>query len=306
MPPAAQPDTQPTAGSDVKPRVLVTRAAGQGSELAERLRGLGADPVLIPAIELAPPISYGALDCALANLESFDWILFTSANAVEVFAKRWQGGPALEPAAIDRVPLASAAPWSMGGLLRPALQGGEPRFHRPKIAAIGPATARVLGEIGFTVDLIPPQAVGESLASALLPYARPEEGRPRRFLLVRAEEAREHLPETLRAAGAEVTVTAAYRTVIPEGSVALLRSLFLPAGAGAPVRAITFTSSSTARNLLALCAAAGVTFPESALRLSIGPITTRTLADLGLPAHAQAAEATVAALAQATMRALGG
>lgn len=286
--------------ADPKPRVLVTRAPNGGSLLAERLSAEGCDPVLIPAIEIVPPSSFATLDAALATLDTFAWLLFTSANAVEVFASRWKGTPV------------------------------------PRLAAIGAATARALEQIGLRADLVPLQAVAESLADALLPYARQAGGAPTRFLLIRAEEARELLPETLRAAGAEVTVAPAYRTVIPESSVNMIRHLFSPSiiSTGArsaqwrdpqlplstaaelpepqgssevrhtPIQAITFTSASTARNLLALCVAAGVTLPETALRISIGPITTRMLIDLGLPPHAEAREATVAALAEATVEAL--
>ncbi len=244
------------------PRVLITRAPHQGSDLADRLRALGADPILIPAIETVPPSSYAALDGALAHLATYDWLLFTSANAAEAFATR-------------------------------------PHPHAlPKIAAIGPATARALQNQGLTPDLIPPQAVAESLAEALLPHAGPGT----RFLFIRAEEARETLPEILRAAGAEVTVAPAYRTVIPPGSADLLYTLFK-----SPTNypdAITFTSSSTARNLLALCEATAVTLPEPSLRVSIGPITSETLRGLGFPPHAESPEATVPALADTIIRAL--
>lgn len=273
--------------SSPAPRVLVTRSLQQGSALAERLQALGADPVLVPAIEFAEPVSHAALDAALADLHQFHWLLFTSANAVNTFITRRR----------ERV-------------LPAHLQ----------IAAIGPATARALEAHHLTASLIPPQAIGESLTEALVPLARQPDGTPTRFLLIRAEEAREHLPETLCAAGAEVTVAVAYRTVIPTTSVQLLQALFPAArvpslrdsspatpAAGAsqgPIAAITFTSSSTARNLLALCGAAHVTLPEAALRISIGPITSDTLRELGLPPHAEASEATVAALAEAVMHAL--
>lgn len=244
------------------PRVLITRAPHQGSELADRLRALGAEPILIPAIETVPPTSYAALDAALANLPTYDWLLFTSANAVEAFATR-----------------------------------PHPQIL-PKIAAIGPATARALENHGLTPDLIPPQAVAESLAEALLPHAGPGT----RFLLIRAEEARETLPETLRAAGADVTIAPAYRTLIPPGSADLLRTLFKT-----PTHypdAITFTSSSTARNLLALCEAAAVTLPGASLRISIGPITSATLRGLSLPPHAESPEPTVFSLAETVIQLL--
>ena len=72
----------------IHPRVLVTRAPHQASELAERLRMAGIDPILIPAIETASPVSFAALDAAFEHLDTFHWLLFTSANAVEVFARR--------------------------------------------------------------------------------------------------------------------------------------------------------------------------------------------------------------------------
>ncbi|MGI4829166.1 MAG: uroporphyrinogen-III synthase [Janthinobacterium lividum] len=252
------------------PRVLVTRALSQSSELAETLRTLGAEPVLIPAIETVEPVSFTVLDEALAQLGSFHWLLFTSANAVEAFASRLR-------ATVQQQRVVSSF----------------------RIAAIGPATARALASAGLRTDLMPEQAVAESLTAALLPFAKRTDGSPTRFLLVRAEEAREHLPETLRTAGAEVIVAPAYRTVVPEASIALIRTLFAdPAETPA---AITFTSSSTARNLLALCDAAGVQFPASALCVSIGPITSQTLHELGWPPVAEAPEATVKALARTVM-----
>ena len=248
------------------------RSAHQGSELADRLRALGLDPVLIPAIEFVEPSSFAELDAALAHLAGFDWLVFTSANAVGVFAQRWLARTSAAMAGISA-----------------------------EIAAIGPATGRALETAGLKPNLVPPQAIAESLADALLPYARRADGQTTRLLLVRAEDARQYLPDTLRAAGAEVTIAPAYRTRVPQGSVALLRELLSVPEA---VAAITFTSSSTARNLVALCEAAEVVLPQSALRVSIGPITSHTLRELGLPPHAEAPEATVDSLAEAVARVL--
>ncbi len=248
-------------------RVLVTRAPKGASALAEQLRVLGMQPILIPAIETVEPSSFAALDDALGQMNSYGWLVFTSATAVEAFARRVGSG-----------------------------------FQLPetlRVAAIGPATARALDAMRVPVTLLPAQAVAESLTAELLPFARQPDGRAGRFLLVRAEEAREVLPETLRAAGAEVRVVPAYRTVIPEGSVDLLRGL-LVSGGDVP-DAVTFTSSSTARNLVALCEAAGIRLPEGALRVSIGPITSQTMRELRLAPHAEAREATVAALAEAVL-----
>ena len=130
----------------------------------------------------------------------------------------------------------------------------------------------------------------------LLPHTLQSDSTPTRFLLIRAEEAREHLPRTLRAAGAEVVVAPAYRNVIPAGSVEAIRDLF-----SSPENypdAITFTSASTARNLFALLEAAGATLPANIVLASIGPITSASLSDLGHPPQIEAPEATVASLAE--------
>ena len=252
-------------------RILITRSPHQASELAELLRALGADPILIPTIELTDPTTFAPLDAALTNLDTFHWLLFTSANAVEAFVKRRQ-------------------------LLH---KSSNPCL---KIAAIGPATAQALEAIGLHADLLPPQAVAESLAEALLPHALQPDGSPTRFLLLRAEQARDTLPDALRAAGADVTIAPAYRTVIPPGSIPAIRQLFSSRKDWPD--AITFTSSSTATNLLALLEAASLELPPEVLRVSIGPITSQTLRDLGFPPRAEAAESTITALASAVMLAL--
>ena len=245
------------------PRVLITRAARQSSALADQLRAFGADPILIPTIELADPTTFAPLDHALTHLDTFHWLIFTSANAVEAFHKRLQH--------LHNSPI----PYPLSSI--PC-----------RIAAIGPATARALEAARLTVHLLPSQAVAESLAEALLPEALQPDGTPTRFLLLRAETAREVLPDTLSAAGADVTIAPVYRNLIPTDSITAIRHLF-----STPERwphAITFTSSSTATNLLVLLEASGMSLPQEILRISIGPITSQTLRDLNLPPHAEAAE----------------
>lgn len=258
--------------SQTHPRVLVTRSPRQSSELATELIALGLEPVLVPAIELAAPESFEALDNALAQLASYDWLIFTSGNAVEAFHRR------LEALGLETVGV------------------------QARVAAIGPSTGRALEAIHLMPALMPPQAVAESLTEALLPHSRQSDGAPTRFLLVRAEDARDVVPESLRAAGAEVTIAPAYRTVVPAESVDAIRALF--DGPTCEIAAATFTSSSTARNLLTLCEAAGVSLPATVLRISIGPITSETLRSLGYAPHAEALTASVAALAQAVRAAV--
>jgi uroporphyrinogen-III synthase len=294
-----------------QPRVLITRSPHQASELADRLRSAGVEPLLIPAIELAEPSSFVPLDAAItqlgASLSRFHWLVFTSANAVEAFARRWIGmGEGNRPSRSALTTDASRPDVTESRVPTASIADAASRELPPglRVAAIGPATARALQAAGWSSDLMGPSAVAESLTAALLPYARQPDGSPTRFLLVRAEVARDHLPETLRAAGAEVTIAPAYRTVIPASSIAQLQSLF-----GTRERwpdAVTFTSSSTASNLHTLLEESGLALPPEIIRVSIGPITSRTLRELNLPPHAEAREPTVAALAEAVISALNG
>lgn len=167
-------------------RILVTRTRDQASDLASRLEERGATVAVIPTIEIVPPESYAPLDFALQRLESYDWLLFTSANAVEVFAKRRNSSLV-------------------------------PR----RIAVIGPATGKAVREIGLPVDLCPPKYIAESLAEALAPEASGKQ-----ILLVRAAEARDVIPNALAAAGASVTVVEAYRTQLSQEAIPALQQLF--------------------------------------------------------------------------------
>lgn len=254
-------------------RICITRTRSQSSALAERLEQLGARPMLLPTIEIAPPCSFAGLDAALLRLATFDWLLFTSANAVEAFVRR-------------------AAELNV-----------EPSPHR--LAAIGFATAAALESAGVTPRLppvlIPPSAVAESLGEAMLAQvtALLAMGGSARLLLVRAEQARNTLPDLLTACGAQLTIASAYSNRLPAASLALLPEIF----ATAP-DAITFTSSSTATNLVALLAAANLTLPPACRRISIGPITSATLESLALPPHAQAEHATMESLVEAVLHML--
>lgn len=239
-------------------RILITRAKGQASALATQLEALGATPILIPTIEIAPPTTYCAMDAALASIRSFDWLIFTSANAVQSFVDRARSLK-LDPQA-------------------------------KRIAAIGSATAKAVVEAGMKVDLVPPQAVAESLAEALKAHARDSS-----MLLVRAAAGRDILPDALTAAGATLTIVEAYRNVIPTTSVEELRTLFTMN----PPDAITFTSGSTAVNLVALMDVASLKIPGAVVLASIGPITSQAMRELGIEPTIESAEATIPALVAA-------
>jgi uroporphyrinogen-III synthase len=249
-------DISPLAGR----RVLITRAPRQASELADRLRELGAIPIVVPTIEIGPPSSFAALDAALASLPDFDLIAFTSGNAVEAYHARVQ----------------------LLGITAPP----------KRIAVVGPATARALEAIGLQVDVMPATYTAEALGAMLAPEAS-----GLRILLLLAEDAPEILGDALAAAGADVTIAAAYRNRIPEASLAAVTSLF--SDAASYPDAVTFTSASTAANLVALLDAAGLTLPAGVVRASIGPITSRALRDLGLRPQVEATESTIPTLVAA-------
>jgi uroporphyrinogen-III synthase len=251
-------------------RILITRTRHQASDLAAQLEALGATAILIPTIEIIPPETYAPLDTALIHLETYDWLIFTSANAVEIFSQR-----------TARVSIRATRE-----------SFSQPRL--PRIAVIGPATAKAVQGIGLPVDLTPKKYIAESLAEALTPYASGSN-----MLLVRAEQARDILPEALTAAGAHLTIANAYRNQTPPDSILALHQLFT-APANYP-DAITFTSASTARNLIALLEAANLTLPPGITLVSIGPITSQTLRDLGHEPSCEAPEPAIPALIQSLL-----
>ena len=215
--------------------VAVTRARAQASALAARLRALGATVVETPAIRIEP------LPVTMPDLTTFDLLCVTSPNGAERL--------------LAEVPDARA------------LAG-------PRIAAIGPGTARALAAGGIVADVVPPRAVAESLLETLAGESFP------RVLIARAEEARDLLPDGLRERGAEVEILALYRTTAEpldeEARAAVLGAEYL-----------TFASASAARFTHA--AAGTLAGPRI---VSIGPVTSAALAELGFPPHVEAAEHT--------------
>ncbi len=224
-------------------RVLVTRAAHQAGKLSDALRGRGAEPVEVPVLEIRPPESYEPLDAALRNLRSYDWLIFTSANTVR----------ALEERAAAR------------GLRLEV-------FGRLQVAAVGAASAAAAREAGLRVAVVPEFYVAESLVAALAPQIG-----GKRVLLARAAIARDVIPDALHVAGATVDVVDTYRNVMPEAAPGLLR-VALKKG----IDAATFTSSSSVTHLADAARVAGLNFPFAGVAaVSIGPITSKTLRELG-------------------------
>jgi len=249
-------------------RVVVTRARHQAAEFVSRLESLGAEVIEFPVIKIAELESYEMLDTALSYLREYHWLVFTSANAVDAFFRRFhQSGPVAATAALEKI----------------------------RVCAIGPATARQCAAYGVKVDLIPEKFVAESVAEAL--RASGIEGK--RILLPRAAEARDALPRLLEECGAQVDVVPVYRTVLDDSHASAMRER-LTSG---EIDIITFTSSSTVRNFLKLVGEEVVReHAAKALIACIGPITAQTAADSGLHVDVVAEEFTIEGLLQSLLQ----
>jgi len=246
-------------------RVLVTRAAHQAGKLSDGLRALGAEPVEVPVLEMQPPESFAPLDQALRQLDSYHWLILTSANTVRALAER---------AAQLSLPLAPPASLN--------------------VAAIGEATAAAARRASLPVTLIPETYVAESLVESLAGQAAGQ-----RILLARAAVARDVIPDALRAAGAQVDVVDAYRNAVPESAPVQLRRA-LQQG----IDAATFTSSSSVTHLAAVARQAGIKFPFAGVAaISIGPITSATLREAGWVPAAEANPSDIPGLIAAVLRA---
>jgi uroporphyrinogen III methyltransferase/synthase len=261
-------------------RVLITRTRRQASTLARLLAAEGAIPIELPAIEIEASADPHALGAAIDALRGgrYGWAVFTSANAVELWFEHL-GERGLDARA----------------------------FAASKVAAIGPATAEALAGRGIVADVVPEEYVAEAVVEAL----RGAQGwgpEPQRVLVPRAEGARPELVEGLRAAGAEVDEVTLYRAAVPETAPADALSL-LQDGA---IDIVTFTSSSTVRNLAAMLNGSLTPGPSpdarergvadmlrGSLVACIGPITAKTAAELGLRVDVVASEYTVEGLVRA-------
>jgi uroporphyrinogen-III synthase len=246
-------------------RIVVTRAARQSGGLRERLEQQGAEVLLLPTIEIAPPESYEPLDDALRDAQRFAWLVVTSANAVRVLGDRLAG---------------------IGLQVRSLAH-----LH---FAAIGPSTAEAMRTLGLKVDVVPKQYLGEALADALKGQVRGQ-----RVLLVRAAVARDVVPYALTSAGATVTVVDAYRTVVPADAAERARAIF---GANQLPDAVVFTSGSTVAHLLDVLREAGLVFSRDVACVSIGPVTSAALREAGLEVAAEAETASLDGLVEACVR----
>jgi uroporphyrinogen III methyltransferase/synthase len=243
-------------------RVVVTRAREQAAGLSEMLREQGAHVIELPTIEIRPPEDWGPLDATIAELESYDWVLFTSANGVRFFIERLDAS------------------------------GKDLRRLQGKVCAIGPATAERLRSLHIKVDLMPEEYMAESVLEAFKTF----DLAGKRILLPRAKVARDVIPVELGKRGAVVNVVPAYQTVAPEESAKLAAEVF--EGDSKP-HWITFTSSSTAANFARLCPLERLGGVKIA---SIGPVTSQTIHELGLRVDLEPERYTMEGLVEALVR----
>jgi uroporphyrinogen III methyltransferase/synthase len=249
--------------------VMITRARAQAAEFAAALEEAGARVVACPTIEIVAPQSYAGLDEAIENLFGYDWLVFTSANAVEHFLRR----------------LAS-------------LGKDVSELDSLRVCAVGDATSERLVAAHVHVDVVPQKFRAEGVFAALESYlGGREQFENLNFLLPRAAVARDFLPRALEAAGARVDCVTAYRTVRPE-TTDRARAEALLVGGG--VDCVTFTSSSTVHNFAQLFDTRDLRGLLSGVRVAcIGEVTAQTAAEYGLTTDIRPAESTAPALARA-------
>jgi uroporphyrinogen III methyltransferase/synthase len=243
-------------------RLLVPRAAHQARATAEAIRERGAEPIVLPAIEITAPPDPERLRRAVRELERYDMCLFTSTNGVDRFFE------VLRAERLDARALG-----------------------RARVGAIGPKTALALERYGISADVTAEEYVGEALARAILAL-----GNVRRVLIPRALVARDELPRLLEAAGVEVDVVAAYETrPVGEAEREALRERI----ARGELDVALFTSSSTVHSVMDLLGPDAAALLGGVTIASIGPITTRTAIDRGLKVAVTAERYTVDGLLDA-------
>ncbi len=245
--------------------ILVTRTRAQASELVMLLEDNGADCLEGSTIALIDPDNWTELDSALASIASYDWLLFTSINAIDFFFKRLR----------------------QKGLDARDLNG-------PKIGVVGSVTADILRDHGIRADLLPEEFTGEGLADALL-----DKGvKGQKILLPRALKAHEILPEKLREGGAQVDIAPVYQNVQPDDYAMVREAL-----EGKQIDMVTFTSSSTVRNFLEMLDIKDDEEFKRLLGdvkiAVIGPITAKTALAKGLKIDVQPATYTIPAMVDA-------
>jgi len=250
-------------------RILVTRSAAQAGELTQVLAERGAEVIAFPTIRIVPPASWTRVDAVSKKLAGYDWILFTSANAVTAFFERY---------------------FARGGDLR--------SLSQVRVAAVGPATAERLRNFGLQADRIPKEYSGRGLAKD---FAEAEV-RGKSFLLPSSDLARDDAAEILRKHGARVTKLVVYRTAMPSYRRPELKRFF----AGEAFDLLTFTSPSAIENIFKILR--GTPYLKSLRQTPVavlGPTTAAAARKFGLKVRVQPKASTLEAFIAAVMKYLG-
>ncbi|MBI2831585.1 MAG: uroporphyrinogen-III C-methyltransferase [Chloroflexi bacterium] len=245
-------------------RVLVTRSRQQASSLSRLLSERGAQPVELPAIDIQPVTDTSEIDNAILGLQSYNWLVFTSTNGVEAFFQRLH-----------------------------ALKLDARALSKVTIGAIGSATALTLENKGIAADYVPEIYTSEGFVAGL----KKRDIAGQRFLLPRADIADRELVDGITKLGGEVHEIAAYHTVLPADALARAKKLLI----NGEIDIITFTSSSTVSNLMALFGKEPPAMNGTRVAC-IGPKTADTAVKAGLKVDILATEQTIPGLVAAIER----
>ncbi len=246
-------DKKPLFGKNI----VITRAREQASNLVTKLSEYGANVIEFPTIEITEPDDFTEVDNAIENIDSYNWIIFTSVNGVKLFFKRLQ-----------------------------AKNKDSRSLSNANICAIGPKTAEMFRKFGIIPDLVPEKYQAEYIIEGLK-----EKGIDgKKFLLPRAKVAREVLPEKIKENGGIIDVVTVYKTVMPETDKELVTEYFK----NREVDYITFTSSSTVKNFFEILKDEPVKeWLKNVKTVSIGPITSETLKKFGVEPYIEAEKFTI-------------
>ncbi|MCE5194836.1 MAG: uroporphyrinogen-III synthase [Nitrospiraceae bacterium] len=242
-------------------KILITR---EDSAEFDPLRNFGAEIIKFPCIEIIPPENYDALDNAIEKIETYDWIIFTSRNAVKYFIKRFS-----------------------------ALNKEIELIKKIKVCAVGSKTAEEIERYGIKVSLIPDKFNAEGLINV---FPNPK---GMRFLLPRAENAREIFPGKMRELGGEIDVPVTYRTVMPEIKAEkvkkLLSEIRLSRKIGREFMAV-FTSSSAFNNFIKIIGEDSKALLEDVTIAVIGNVTAKAVEKAGFKVDIMPSEFTIEAM----------
>ncbi len=246
-------------------RILVTRSREQASILSEKIIDLGGEPFEFPTIKIVPPDDYSKVDTAIEKINQYEWIIFTSINGVQHFFKRLR-----------------------------YLNKDIRQLIGIKLCAIGCKTKEELESSGLIVDYTP----GEYRAEAIVEGFKNENVSGKRILLPRADIAREVLSQELKEMGAFVDDIAMYKTIPGDVNVGFLKELLQ----NKMIDIITFTSSSTVRNLVEMLDSKDLTkLLDGVCAASIGPVTTAAAQEFRIKVDIEASEYTIDGLLKAIL-----